>query len=56
MWVTTRLRLVKSAPELSKPEGRAAKTEATKRWPRGKHIRFSVRWVDDYGRIVADIL
>lgn len=55
VWIATRLRVTKAAPELNTPQGRAAKDAMTRRLPKGREIRFTVRWVDSYGRIVADM-
>jgi endonuclease YncB( thermonuclease family) len=56
VWVATRLRLTRNAPELNSPEGRTARATLEKAYPRGRDVRFTVRWVDAYGRIVAELL
>jgi len=55
VWIATRLRITRSAPELSTAAGRAAKEAAQRSWPKAKPITFTVRWVDAHGRIVADL-
>lgn len=55
VWVATRLRVTKAAPELSTPQGQAAKKAMANRHPKRSTLTFVVRWVDTYGRIVADL-
>jgi len=55
VWVATRLRLTKSAAELVTSQGRAAHARMQDRYPARKEVRFVVRWVDSYGRIVAEL-
>jgi len=55
VWIATRLRVTKAAPEMTTAAGRAAKAASSKRWPKGRDLTYTVRWVDSYGRIVADL-
>jgi len=55
VWIATRLRVTKAAPELSTAAGRAAKSAMAARYPKGRELTYTVRWVDSYGRVVADL-
>jgi len=55
VWIATRLRVTKAAPELTTAAGQAAKKAMAVRYPKGRELKFVVRWVDSYGRIVADL-
>jgi len=55
VWIATRLRITKAAAELRTAEGQAAKARMAKQYPKGRELRYTVRWVDSYGRVVADL-
>lgn len=55
VWIATRLRVTKAAPEMTSAAGRAAKKAMAVRYPKGRELTYTVRWVDSYGRIVADL-
>jgi len=56
IWVRMRVRLPQDAPERSESGGTEATTRLKKKWMKGKRIQLSMRAVDDYGRVVADII
>jgi endonuclease YncB( thermonuclease family) len=53
--VTVRVRTTSSAPEARTAAGDRATTALKKRFPKGKKLVMDIRFVDQWGRIIAAV-
>ena len=56
VWVRVRVRLPRSTPELRSPGGLEALGATTRRFPTGRRVSILFHSVDDYGRIVGELV
>jgi len=56
LWVRIRVRLPQSTPELHAAGGLEALGRTARRFPVGRRVQVRIHAIDDFGRIIGDVI